>query len=142
MGLVTSYVFRAEINRLPEVRRFISESADELGIEPSARYDILLAVTEMVTNIILHGYREQPGTIELLVARDGDEFIIYIRDQAPPFDPTQAPTPDVSLPLEKRPIGGLGIHLTRHFVDEMVYHYDPGKGNELKLVKRGVIRES
>jgi anti-sigma regulatory factor (Ser/Thr protein kinase) len=142
MESVASYIIRAEINSLPEMRHFISKSADEFGVAPSARYDILLAVTEMVTNVIQHGYKGQPGMIELQATRNGDAFEVCIKDQAPPFDPTQAPIPDVTLPLEKRPLGGLGIHLTRHFVDEMVYHYDPHDGNELKLVKRGVFQDS
>jgi anti-sigma regulatory factor (Ser/Thr protein kinase) len=55
---------------------------------------------------------------------------------APPFDPTRVPDPDLTLPLEERPLGGLGIYLIRQSVDKMVYRAVPEGGNELTLVKR------
>jgi len=45
--------------------------------------------------------------------------------EAEPFDPTRAPEVDVSLPLERRRPGGLGIHLVRKVVDSLEYRYVP-----------------
>ena len=132
--------FTAELKNLEEIRRFVEDRIEALQIDPSITYDVLLAVTEMVTNIIEHGYKGEPGSIEVEVGREEDALVVRIRDQAAPFDPTGAPPPDLNLPLEKRPIGGLGIFLAKHFVDSMTHRYTPQGGNELTLVKKGMAK--
>ena len=56
-----------------------------------------------------------------------------IRDEAPAFDPTTWPTPDLDAPLDRRPAGKMGIHLTRLCVDRMEHRVRQGGGNELQL---------
>ena len=111
-----------------------------LHIHPDAIYDILLATTEAITNTIVHGYNGKGGLIELEIRHEDDSVAIYIRDEAPLFDPTQIPTPDLDLPLEDRPMGGMGIHLIRQFMDRIIYRESPQGGNELILVKENVIK--
>lgn len=129
----------ADLSDLEAIRNFIEDYAQGLKVDPSATYDILLSVTEMVTNIIVHGYRGKSGRVEIEISRQDDALIVFLRDEAPPFDPTQVPTPDISLPLEQRPMGGLGVHLTREFMDRMSYGEGPQGGNELVLVKEGIV---
>lgn len=129
----------ADLSDLEAIRNFIEDYAQGLKVDPSATYDILLSVTEMVTNIIVHGYRGKSGPVEIEISRQDDALVVFLRDEAPPFDPTQVPTPDISLPLEQRPMGGLGVHLTREFMDRMSYGEGPQGGNELVLVKEGIV---
>jgi len=98
--------------------------------------DLVLAVDESATNIIMHGYRGQPGDIEVEIRRAPDAVVIYLRDRAPPFDPTRLPAPDVTLPLEQRPIGGLGVYLTRQLMDSVTHRLTSQGGNELTLIKK------
>jgi anti-sigma regulatory factor (Ser/Thr protein kinase) len=113
----------AEIKDLPEIQHFISESLASLHADPAAEPDILLAVTEIVTNSLTHGYQDKPGWIEVLVRRNGDALEIVLRDRA----------------LKERLPGGLGIYLTRHFVDRIAYRTTPEYGNEITLVKNGIL---
>lgn len=129
----------AKLSDLEEIRNFVEKHAQRLSVDPSAIYDILLSVTEMVTNIIVHGYRGESGSVEIEITQQEDALVVFLRDQAPPFDPTQVPTPDITLPLEQRPVGGLGVYLTREFMDRMSYRQGPQGGNELILVKEGVV---
>lgn len=129
----------AELMDLPAIQHFISESMAALHADPTAEPDILLAVTEIVTNTLTHGYREKPGWVEVLVRRNGDSLEIVLRDRAAPFDPTQAPNPDIHRPLKQRLPGGLGIHLTRHFVDRIAYRSTPEFSNEVTLIKNGIL---
>jgi anti-sigma regulatory factor (Ser/Thr protein kinase) len=46
------------------------------------------------------------------------------------------PEPDITLPLERRPVGGLGIFLSRKLMDEIRHRALPEGGNEVTLVKR------
>ncbi len=128
----------ADLKNLAALRRFIVESAAQSGFSsPEAIADLLVAVNEAVTNIIVHGYRGQPGVVDIEVTYDRDNLAVSLEDRSPPFDPTSVPAPDVSLPLAQRRFGGMGIHLMRQFTDEVIYRSTAG-GNELVLIKKNV----
>jgi serine/threonine-protein kinase RsbW len=126
----------AEPANLARVRHFVEEQAVELGADENMVGDIIQAVDESVTNVIVHGYRGKPGIVEVEVRLVAGALIIQLRDHAPPFDPTSVPRPDLDLPLERRPLGGMGVHLTRELTDEVTYGRPEGWGNELTLVKK------
>jgi len=69
------------------------------------------------------------------VERDGDRLVVRLRDEAPLFDPTRYPLPDVTLPLEER-LWRSGVFLIRQAVDEMAYRVTAEGGNELTLIKK------
>ena len=127
---------KAELNNLGTIRRFVEESALSLTSDQSTAYAVAHAVDECATNIMEHGYRGQPGTIEIEIERAEDNLTIVLRDHASPFDPTVVPPPDLTRPLEDREPGGLGLYLTRQMVDDWSYRALPNGGNELTMVKR------
>jgi serine/threonine-protein kinase RsbW len=129
----------SDVKQLTIIRRFVEEQALALSVEPAAIHDLVLAVNEMATNIMLHGYRGNPGEIEIDMRQVGDGVAIRLRDCAPQFDPTSAPSADTKLPLHRRPLGGMGIHLTRELMDELAYRALAQGGNELTLLKYGVV---
>ena len=125
----------ADVSHLASVREFVRGHARRIDADPEAMNDMIQAVDESVTNAIVHGYRGSDGFVEVsLEERDGT-LVAIVRDEAPAFDPTTVPSPDMSLPLEKRPLHGLGIHLMRELTDSMSYKHT-GKANELTLTKR------
>jgi serine/threonine-protein kinase RsbW len=126
----------ADLGRLSEIRDFLRKHASVRPEDRDALEDLVCAVDEAVTNVVVHGYRGEPGDIEIELAQEAHGLIVRLRDQAPPFDPTSTPPPDVASPLEERAVGGLGVHLTRHLVDEMTHRALSPQGNELTLVKR------
>lgn len=126
----------AEPANLARVRHFVEEQAVELGADENMVGDIVQAVDESVTNVIVHGYKGDPGIVEVEVRLEAGALVIQLRDHAPPFDPTGVPRPDLDLPLERRPLGGMGVHLTRELTDEAMYRRPEGWGNELTLIKR------
>ena len=139
MTNVVSLRVAADVAQLAAIRAFVEQHAQALGVGESAIYDLILAVNEVVTNIVIHGYRRQPGEIEIDLRRQGDAIEIRLRDQARLFDPTRVPAPNLNLPLHKRPLGGMGVHVTRQIVDAMRYRVTPEGGNELTLVKRAIV---
>ena len=126
----------AELQNLETIRRFVEESSLALQTDEDTAFDLAQAVDECATNIIEHGYSYRPGTLEIEIARTGETLTIDLRDHAPVFDPTSVPAPDLTVPLEKRDPGGLGIYLARQMVDDMQHHALPDDGNELTLIKR------
>jgi serine/threonine-protein kinase RsbW len=138
MNTKSSLRVKAALKNLARIRRFVEQTATALGVDPAAIPELLLAVDEAATNIIVHGYQGQEGPLEVEVERQGDALLIRLRDEAAPFDPTAIPPPDLSLPLEQRPIGGMGIYLMRKCMDQVNHSCPPQGGNELILVKKGV----
>jgi anti-sigma regulatory factor (Ser/Thr protein kinase) len=128
----------AEVNQLAAIRHFVEEIAEAAGFSEEATGDLILAVDEAATNVIVHAYKDRPGNIEIEPAMQGDTLEIRVRDRGPQFDPTGVPPPDLSIPLEERALGGLGIFLMRQSVDEVSYRVTPDGANELtlKLKKR------
>jgi anti-sigma regulatory factor (Ser/Thr protein kinase) len=139
MSNLISLRVAANVGQLGAIRTFVEQQAQALFVDPETIYDLTLAVNEVATNIMVHGYRSQPGEIEIALRRQGDAIEIRLRDQARLFDPTRVPAPDLTLPLHKRPFGGMGVHVTRQIVDAMRYRVTPEGGNELTLVKRAIM---
>ena len=138
MNTKPSLHVKATLKNLARIRCFVEQTATALGVEQAAIPDLLLAVDEAATNIIVHGYQGQEGPLEVEIECQGDALLIRLRDAAAPFDPTAIPPPDLSLPLEERPIGGMGIYLMRRCMDEVTHSCPPQGGNELILIKKGV----
>ena len=126
----------AQLGNLDDIRLFVQEAAEKLQAERGAMEDMILAVDEAATNVMVHGYRGGPGELDIEIQRDGDALVVILRDQAPPFDPSGFPEPDITIPLEDRFLGGMGIHLMRASTDAVHYRARPQGGNELILVKR------
>ncbi len=125
---------RAELTDLAGIRGFLDAAATDLGADGLAIRDLVIAANEAVANIIRHGYRGSPGPIDVIVERQPDAIVVRLRDEAPTFDPTTVPAPDLTVPLEERRAGGLGVYLTRTCVDDVTHL--PVGGNELTLVKK------
>jgi serine/threonine-protein kinase RsbW len=127
----------ARLESLPRFAQFIADAAARHGADKETAYALRLAVEELCTNTIKYGYAgSEPGDIALDFAADADRFVLTLSDRGKPFDPRNAPRPDLSLSAEERPIGGLGVHLVMSLMDEVSYRSDPGRGNVLTLVRR------
>lgn len=128
----------AQVRDLNDIREFLEQAVLTLGGSDDDAGDLVLAVNEAVTNVLLHGYDGQPGPVGVCVEVENDDLHVVLTDSAPHFDPTCVPPPDIFLPLEDRPLGGLGVHMMRQLTDALVYRA-LSDGNELVFVKRGVL---
>lgn len=124
-----------DLTRLTTVRDLVRAVAREADASEACTADLVQAVDEAATNAIIHGHAGRPGWVEVAASTRGDKIVVTIADDAPPFDPTSVPTPDLTIhPMERRP-GGMGVLLARLCVDEMSYRPRPGGGNILTLVR-------
>lgn len=121
-----------EIERLAEtLRNFCRDQ----GVDDEACHDLLLAMDEVVSNIIRHGFADRdPHDIRIRLGLEPPELFLEVEDDAPPFNPLQAPEPDVSRPIEERPLGGLGIHLVRQLMQKVEYRREEGR-NILRMTR-------
>jgi serine/threonine-protein kinase RsbW len=127
----------ASLDKLQDVRSFIDRAGASLGASEQVLGDLRLAVDEAVTNIVLHGYGNAGGVIELQIRKEGDAIVISILDRAPHFNPDEVRAPRLDTPLQDRPAGGMGIFLIRQMTDRAEFLPRPGGGNEIRLLKRG-----
>src|SRR5207302_1145446 len=105
---------------LAAVSEFVKEAAAAAGLDRRAAYQLRLAVMELVTNTITHGYLEANlfGAVELRAEVDDRALRVTLEDSAVPYDPSRAPPPDdMHLPAEERKIGGLGVYLALQALD-------------------------
>jgi serine phosphatase RsbU (regulator of sigma subunit)/anti-sigma regulatory factor (Ser/Thr protein kinase) len=131
------YSAGAELASLALFRSFIERACAEAGLDPDVCFQLSLVVDEACTNIIQYGYAGLPrSSIEVGLAREGQRVVLTITDRARPFDPSQAPVPDLDSGWEQRPIGGLGWHLIRSLMDDVHYESHPDGRNVLTLAKR------
>jgi serine/threonine-protein kinase RsbW len=131
---------QANLDKLEEIRSYIDQAGARLGVTERALGDLRLVVDEAVTNIILYGYGDIGGVVELHMHAEGDAVVIRIRDRARSFDPGQVKAPQLHTALKDRPFGGMGIFLIREMTDEADFLPRAGGGNEIRLVKRGAIQ--
>lgn len=142
MDLLSLTFDRLELGHLGQVRRALSQSATEAGADERSVRELVTAADEALSNVIVHGYKGQPGPVSLWLQQEAGDLFLRIQDGAPAYDPTLAPAPDVTLPLEQRSAGGLGVHMIREFADEVRYRRLHASGNELVLIKRNVLSQN
>ena len=83
-----------------------------------------LVCEELVVNVVDYAYPENTeGYLDIEIVREDDLIVIRFKDGGTPFNPLKKEMPDISLPLEERRIGGLGIFLTIKKMDEVSYDY-------------------
>lgn len=124
----------AAVADLAAIRGFVREAAAGFDVRGAAVPDLVCAVDEVAANVFRHGYRGEPGPIEVQVERSGDDLTVRLLDEAPEFDPTTRPSPNLATPLDRRPPGGLGIHLALASVDRVAHRTREPRGNVLELV--------
>ena len=131
------------LSEIPLVAARVEKFCAAAGIPPSLGYTINLALEELLTNTISYGFDSKSGpshAIEVRIRREGEEVVIEMSDNGRPFDPLQAPAPDLDASIEDRLVGGLGVYLVKTMMDDMQYSYKDGR-NRVTLKKR-IPRES
>lgn len=123
------------INEIPQLAAFVDEACEAMQLDASSTAGMNLSLEEAVVNVMNYAWPEgTKGNILVEARADEKSLTFVIRDNGIPFNPTTTPEVDTSLPAEQRNIGGLGIHLIRHYMDTISYERTEGK-NILTLTK-------
>jgi serine/threonine-protein kinase RsbW len=130
----------AVIGSLREAVQYVDDLARAGGLPAVRAGRLRLAVEELVTNTITHGYGDSRGPWQHLLLESGiepDQVWVRIVDDAPPFDPTRSHAPnDLDRPLAERTPGGLGLYLAGQSVDRMLYEYAGGRNRVTLVINR------
>lgn len=117
------------LEALPLLGEYVTAVAQAARLDAQAAYRLRLAVDEIATNAVVHGYAKssRPGLFVISAAVDGRKLTITLLDSSPPYDPRTTPPPqDLDRP-EKRKSGGLGVYLALQGVDAYHYAYKNGR---------------
>ena len=112
---------------------WIERLASEYDLPGNIQFAMNLCLEEVLSNIIRHGYANQPGRPIFVSFRAAPgSSVLVIEDQAPLFDPLTAPERPVEETLDGTRLGGLGIRLVRSFAASLAYE-PTGMGNRLRI---------
>jgi anti-sigma regulatory factor (Ser/Thr protein kinase) len=138
MSVPHSLEIKADLDNLGHVRDFIEANVESAGLSEDSAGELLLAIDEAVSNIIMHGFKSAAnGDIELEVKHQPEAILVHIRDNAPLFDPTKGSNPHLEVsPLERDAPGGFGVYLLNHLVDKIAYRVTDDGRNELTMLKK------
>lgn len=128
MSVSAKMILPAKLDSLGIIRKYVRDAASSAGLDETATYNLQIAVDEIATNVISHGYEEAnlTGDLSLYMELTDKLLRIIIEDSGVTFDPRTLKLPDeeeLSKPLEERAIGGLGVYLAFNGVDRFDYEH-------------------
>lgn len=129
--------FPAKIDALSDVIGFVEETLEGYECPMKLQTALAVAIEEVFVNVAHYAYEGGEGEVDLSVDLDEATRAVTFRmvDSGVPFDPLKRPDPDITLSVEEREIGGLGIFITKKTMDTVTYSYENGK-NILTMIKR------
>jgi serine/threonine-protein kinase RsbW len=120
---------------IEKVRAFLDETLRSLNLSEEAYYLIELSLLEMCINIVRYAYPREKGEIFLKIWNKDEKLFFEIRDWGIPFDPREAPEPDIQEMVNQGRTGGLGIFLSRQLMNGFEYSREDNQ-NVLIMHKR------
>ncbi len=130
------FKLKNRLSELDTLYRNLERLGDSLGLSKKNTLAINLSLDELITNTISYGYTDNlDHWIKVVISHEDGLLIICLEDDGIPFNSVVEPPPDLEIPVEKRSLGQLGIHFTKHFMDDLMYERR-GNKNSLTMIKR------
>jgi anti-sigma regulatory factor (Ser/Thr protein kinase) len=130
-----SFALKNRLSELDVLCDHLRQFCQDCGVSKRQTFEINLALDELFTNIINHGFEDNDEHhVHITCTSQDGALKITIEDDGMPFNPTAAPHPNLKCAFKDREIGGLGIHLIRSYMDRIEYIRQGGK-NVLILTK-------
>ena len=127
-----------DVKEVPALAIFVGSICDDMHFDELTASGIRLAIEEAVVNIMNYAYPKGTRAVILIeVDADADQetLTFVLRDEGVAFDPTAYQEVDVNDHVEQRKVGGLGIHLMRHYMDTLAYERKDSQ-NVLTMTKK------
>ena len=105
-------------------------SSPDVPQDETLRFKIRLSVEEIAANIVNYAYNNGNGFVEITTTLDeAGVLTISFKDAGVPFNPLEKEDPDITLSLDERPGGGLGIFICKKMMDSVSYVFEDGCNN-------------
>ena len=128
---------QAALENIPLVTATMDEFLEALDCPLKAQMQLDVAVDELFGNIAQYAYPGGDGSVTVRFDHDEAARMVSVTfvDSGVPFDPLKQRDPDLSLSIDDRKEGGLGIFMVKKTMDHMVYRHENGC-NLLTIYKR------
>ena len=137
VAAMKTMVLTAEVGRLDDVIDFINAELESCDVPMKTLMQLSIAVEELFVNIAQYAYHPEVGEAIVEAGVEGEPpcAVVRFRDRGKPYNPLQQEDPDVTLGVEEREIGGLGVYMVKKSMDAVEYAYEDGQ-NILTIRKR------
>jgi anti-sigma regulatory factor (Ser/Thr protein kinase) len=127
-------VLKASVDELEKLLDWLADIFTEYSCPGKACNQIAVITEEVFVNIAKYAYDGRIGDAVVRVGRSGCIMIMQFIDTGKYFNPLEKADPDIGADIDGRSIGGLGIYMTKKWMDSI--HYDRVNGeNRLTLRK-------
>jgi anti-sigma regulatory factor (Ser/Thr protein kinase) len=118
----------ATLNNIGVVTDFVNLELEKLNCSPKIMTQIDIAIDELFSNIARYAYNPETGsaTVSVELSENPLKVIISFADNGTPYNPLAKEDPDLNLAVSERKRGGLGIFMTKKFMDKVSYEYKDG----------------
>lgn len=131
-----SLTLKNDLSELDRLHLFLEEIGESIGISKKCIFEINLTLEEVFINIVSYGFDDHADHfIKITVTIGKGNFKVGVEDDGKPFNPLKSRKPDLPDHVEECKPGGLGIHLIKHFMDDIRYKRYR-KRNILTLTKK------
>jgi anti-sigma regulatory factor (Ser/Thr protein kinase) len=134
--MTSSADFISDRSELTKLEGFTADFALGAGLSDKDLFALQIIVEELVTNVIDYGgIPAGEHAVRVDLSAEGGYLVIRLDDRGKEYNPLLREEPDVTLPAEQRPIGGLGVHFCKKLTDSQEYERRDGR-NVLTLRKK------
>ncbi len=120
MPYIDMMVLNSNPKNIARVETFVQRVVKECKLDADMHGNILISLTEAVTNAILHGNNaDESKTVEISLRQEADNIAICVKDEGPGFKYDDIPDPTQEENLLK--LGGRGVFLMRQLCDRVLY---------------------
>jgi len=135
-GAQDELTLAAQVEEITRASQWLDDLAERDGWSERARFTLQLGLEEALVNIVSYGYPQPGGEARIRLGYRHDEGMARLRiaDNGIPFDPTGLADPEAPASVEEAKVGGHGVQLMRHLLDE--FSYCRRDGNNLLILGR------
>jgi len=100
---------------------WLHDACQEWNINDDLTNKLDMCAEEIFANVAFYAYPEKQGIIDVTLNKTDNNIILEFKDEGVEYNPLEKPDPDITLPPEERPIGGLGIYMVKNLADNISY---------------------
>lgn len=128
--------FPGDLAELPPLADGVEAALTSNRLPESVKFGVQMVLDEIFSNAIKYARNEGcSAQFSMAIFASGDSVIVEMEYDGVAFNPLEVPPPVLDLPLQERPVGGLGLHLVRQWVDEAEFRHEDGR-NKVRLAIR------
>ncbi len=118
---INTYKNKATILNVTDFFDWLHNSIEPWTLDNSLINKINICSEEIFVNIASYAYPEKEGMVEVSINKAGNEIILKFEDFGISYNPLEKPDPDITLSLEERQLGGLGIFMVKEMAENVIY---------------------